>query len=156
MYAHYSNYILLDFHYLQRQMNGLTKLQPFKLSHHGDTTLDSWPSEYLLALQLPIIIYQCKGVRSWNIAQCVCHEFFHLLRYRLSSMHTSVLDKGDIFTEQRSSVNPFVTATSNNSYNSKTNLSMETKQRFSNALWIGEHDDPQGLLIRAFIHRLLR
>ena len=29
------------FHYLQRQMNGLTKFQPFKLSHHGDTALDS-------------------------------------------------------------------------------------------------------------------
>jgi len=41
MYAHFSNSILLDFHYLQRQMNGLTKLQPFKLSYHGDTALDS-------------------------------------------------------------------------------------------------------------------
>jgi len=30
-----------DFPNLQRQMNGLTKLQLFKLSHHGDTALDS-------------------------------------------------------------------------------------------------------------------
>ena len=56
MYAHFSNSILLDFYYLQRQfwftgkpeknkkyrkLNGLIKSQPFKLGHHGDTALDS-------------------------------------------------------------------------------------------------------------------
>jgi len=41
MYAHFSNSILLYFHYLQRQMNGLAKLQLAKLSHHRDTALGS-------------------------------------------------------------------------------------------------------------------
>jgi len=39
--ANFSNSILLDFHYLQRQMNELAKLQPFRLSQQEDTALDS-------------------------------------------------------------------------------------------------------------------
>jgi len=45
MYVNFSNAILLQFHYLQRHMNGFTKLQPFKFSHHGDTAVDSWLSK---------------------------------------------------------------------------------------------------------------
>jgi len=62
-------------------------------------------------------------------------------------MYTSVLDKGGIFTEQRFSVNSFVTATSNNGYNSKPNLSTETEQRTPYG-----YADTQGLLIGVLIH----
>ena len=40
MYTHFSNSILLDFHYVQRQMNGLTRLQPFKLNHQEIQQVD--------------------------------------------------------------------------------------------------------------------
>ena len=100
--------------------------------------------------------FPMQGCTKFRLILICLPWIFHLLRYSLSSMYTSVLDKGGVFTEQRSSVSSFVTATSNNGCYSKANLSTETKSRFSSSLWIRKHDDTQGLLIGAFIHRLPR
>jgi len=65
-------------------------------------------------------------------------------------MYASVLDKEGAFTEQKSSVNSFVIAKSNNSCNLKTKLSTETK-RFFKPPMDKQHDHLQHLMIGAFI-----
>jgi len=76
--------------------------------------------------------------------------------YIWQSIYISVPDNEGVFTEKRSSINSFVTATWTNSHNSKTNPSTKTKQRFLNSQWAGRHNVTQDLLIRVLIHWLLR
>ena len=57
-----------DFHYLQRQINRLAKLQLVMLSHHGDTALDNWIADQaneLICMQaIGIKVYQCLNYHS--------------------------------------------------------------------------------------------
>jgi len=57
----------------------------------------------------------------------------HPPRYSWQSIYISLPDNEGIFTEKRSSINSFVTATWTNGHNSKTNPSIKTKQRFLNS-----------------------
>ena len=38
----FSEFVSLDFRYLNEKMNGLAKFKPCKLSHVEDTSLESW------------------------------------------------------------------------------------------------------------------